>query len=250
MIVRQDRDEIAVLRIEHGKVNAIDLELLQAVGVEVGRLRAEPPRGVVLTGTGGNFSAGLDLVRFLEGGDDYLQRLLPALHEALVGLFTLPRPVIAAVNGHAIAGGFVLACACDYRIVVDGPAKLGITELAVGVPFPTGPLEMVRTVVGTRRARDLAYSYRLFSAEEGRELGFTDELVAADSVLDRAVAVASRWGGTPATAFELTKRQLQEPTLERLRRHEPKFDPEIAAVWGDPQVREAIRAFIERTLGR
>ncbi len=250
MIVREDRDRIAVLRMDHGKVNAIDLELLNAVGAEIDKLRAAPPRGVVLTGTGANFSAGLNLVRFLDGGAGYLNELLPALDRALVGLFTLPRPVVAAVNGHAIAGGFVLACACDYRIVGAGPAKLGITELVVGVPFPTAPLEMVRTVVGTRRARDLAYSGRLFSAEEGRDLGFTDELVAQGELLDRAVAVASRWGAAPARAFELTKRQLQEPTLRRLEAHGSAFDPEVAKIWGDPQVHETVRRFIEKTLGK
>ena len=248
MIVREDRDDVAVLRIEHGKVNAIDLELLTAVREEVAALRAQPPRGVVLTGTGGNFSAGLNLMRFLEGGEEYLRQLLPALDGALLELFTLPRPVIAAVNGHAIAGGFVLACACDYRIVADGPGKFGVTELLVGVPFPTAPLEMVRTVVGTRRARDLVYSGRLFSAEAGQALGFSDELVAADGLLDWAVALAHRWGASPAKAFELTKRQLQEPTRERLERHGPTFDPEVARTWGDPHVREAIRGFIEKTL--
>lgn len=249
MIVREDRDHVAILRLEHGKVNAIDLELLEEMRDQVSGL-ASGPRGVVLTGSGSNFSAGLDLVRFLGEGEDYLQRLLAALHETLVALFSLPRPVIAAVNGHAIAGGFVLACACDYRVVADGPAKLGVTELPVGVPFPTGPLEMVRTVVGTRTARDLVYSGRLFSVDEGRELGFCNELVPPEQVLERAAELAGRWGAAPARALELTKRQLQEPTLERLRRHEPLFEPDVARIWGDAEIRESIRTFIEKTLGR
>ena len=250
MIVREDRDDVAILRIEHGKVNAIDLELLTAVGAQVEELAAEPPSGVVLTGTGSNFSAGLDLVRFLGEDESYVRQLLPALHGALLGLFTLPRPVIAAINGHAIAGGFVLACACDHRIVADGPAKLGVTELPVGVPFPTAPLEMVRTVVGTRRARELVYSGRLFSAEEGLRMGFTDELVAPEELLDRAVEVARRWGAAPASSFAATKRQLQAPTLERVERHGPRFEPDVAQIWGDPEIHRAIREFIERTLRR
>lgn len=250
MIVREDRDGVAVLRLEHGKVNAIDLELLTEVGERMEELAADPPLGLVLTGTGSNFSAGLDLVRFLSEDDDYLRQLLPALHGALLGLFTLPRPVIAAVNGHAIAGGFVLACACDYRVVANGPAKLGVTELPVGVPFPTGPLEMVRTAVGTRTARELIYSGRLFSTDEGVELGFANELVEPDRVVERAVELAATWGASPAPAFALTKRQLQQPTLERLRRHAPEFDPEVERVWGDPDIQAAIRAFIEKTLRR
>lgn len=250
MIVREDREDIAVLRIEHGKVNAIDLELLESVHGEIAALREQRPRGVVLTGTGKNFSAGLDLVRVLEEDATYLERLLPALHEALLGLFTLPRPVIAAVNGHAIAGGFVLACACDFRIVADGSTKLGITELPVGVPFPTAPLEMVRTVVGSRRTRELVYSGRLVSAAEALELGFASEVVEPERLLERAVAVAGRCGAVPAHAFELTKRQLQAPTLDRLRRHQDTFGADVARIWGDPHVQAAIRAFVAKTLRR
>ncbi len=249
MIVREDRDDIAVLRIENGKVNAIDLELLEAMREEMESLLRQRPRAVVLTGTGRNFSAGLDLVRLIEEDAEYLGRLLPALHEALVGLFTLPLPVVAAVNGHAIAGGFVIACACDFRLVADGSTKLGITELPVGVPFPPAPLEMVRTVVGSRRTRELVYSGRLFTAGEAHALGFANEVVEPDRLLDRALDVAARSGAVPAQAFELTKRQLQEPALERLRRHE-RFAPEVARVWADPHVQASIRGFIQKTLRR
>lgn len=250
MIERENRDGVVVLRIDHGKVNAIDLELLESVRETASELSSERPLGVVLTGTGRNFSAGLNLVRLLEEDDHYLHKLLPALNDALVGLFTLPAPVVAAVNGHAIAGGFVLACACDFRIVTDGKAKLGVTELPVGVPFPAAPLEMVRNVVGTRRARRLMFGGDLYSAEDGLTLGFTDEIAPADELLDRAVEVARHWGQAPADAFALTKLQLQEPVVQRLQERGPAIDSEVARVWGDPGTQAAIQAFIARTLGK
>lgn len=249
MIVREDRGDIVVLRMERGKVNALDPELLQALADAAGGLREALPRAVVLTGSGRNFSAGLDLVRLLDGGADYRARLLPLLHEVILSLFTLPRPVVAAVNGHAIAGGFVLACACDYRLVARSGARLGVTELPVGVPFPAAPLEMVRTVLGTGRAREVVYSGRLFSPEEGARVGFADELVEPADLLDRAVEVAARWGAAPHAAFALTKAQLQAPVVERLREHAAAVDEEVAAVWGHPDTGGAIRAFIDRTLG-
>lgn len=207
-------------------------------------------RAAVLTGTGASFSAGLDLARLSEGSDDYLDRLLPLLHEVILALFTFPRPLIAAVNGHAVAGGFVLACTCDYRVVAEGGARLGVTELPVGVPFPAAPLEMVRTVLGTARAREVVYSGRLFGPEEASRIGFADELAPPGTVVDRAVEVARSWGEMAPAAFALTKRQLQEPTVERLRERAGAIDAEIRRTWGDPATMEAIRGFVTRMLGR
>jgi len=249
MIERNDRGDIAVLRLEHGKVNAIDLELLEAVSEQAAALRADPPAAVVITGTGGAFSAGLDLVRALEEGPDYFRRLLPALNGALLDLFTLPRPVIAAINGHAIAGGFVLACACDHRLMARGTGRLGVTELPVGVPFPSAPLEMVRTVAGTRLARNLMFSGRLLSADEGEAMGLVDELVRPENLLERALETAARWGASPLDAFALTKRQLQQPVVDRLAQQGAKVDTEVLEVWTRPETLAAIGRFVEKTLG-
>lgn len=247
MIRLEDRDGVAVLQIDHGKVNAIDVELLGSISSELTRLQKEAPRAVVLTGTGDNFSAGLDLLRVIDEGPDYLRSLLPRLNRALQHLFTFPRPVLAAINGHAIAGGFILACACDHRIMVEGSGKLGVTELPVGVPFPFTALEMVRTVAGDRRTRQLVFGGRLFSAAEGEALGLVDALVEPGRLVERTLEVAERWGSMPPAAFELSKRQLQQPTLHRLTGDGPAHDAAVAEIWGDPATIEAIRRFVGRT---
>lgn len=247
MIRREDIDGIAVLRMEHGKVNALDLELLQALGGELTEVGASDARALVLTGSGTNFSAGLDLIRFLEAGRDYVEGLLPALDGALRALVRLPMPAIAAVNGHAIAGGFVLACACDHRLCAAGSARLGVTELPVGVPFPSLPLELVRAVAG-RQVRELVYGGGLVSAGEALRLGLVDELVEPEGLLERAIELARRRAAVPREAFALTKRQLREPLLRRAARLAESHDPEVIAAWTRPETREAIRAFVERTL--
>ena len=143
MIERETRGEVAVLRLAHGKVNAIDVELLEELEEELTAAERSPARALVLTGRGTSFSAGVDLFRVVEEGRFYLELFLPVLSRALGRLFTFPRPVVAAANGHAIAGGAILAFACDHRIVADGPARIGVPELQVGVPFPCLPLEIV-----------------------------------------------------------------------------------------------------------
>src|SRR3712207_1415367 len=138
MLVTEDRDDVAVLRIEHGRVGALDVELLDALSEAV----TASDRALVLTGSGSSFSAGVDLRRILDGGRPYTDKLLAALSRTFRAMFDHPRPTVAAVNGHAIAGGCVLALACDLRLMSAG--RIGLAELAVGVPFPTSALEIVQ----------------------------------------------------------------------------------------------------------
>lgn len=147
MIHHDINGSIAILRMEHGKVNAMDTEFMAGMNKELSDLESASISAVIITGMGKVFSAGVDLFRVLDGGRDYLEVFLPALTETFIKLFTFPKPVIAAVNGHALAGGCILVCACDYRIMADGPGTIGVPELHVGVPFPTIAIEIMRFVL-------------------------------------------------------------------------------------------------------
>jgi len=202
MIHREDRDGVAVLRMEHGKAQAMDLELLDALEEAVQELEgARPsPDAVVLTGTGSIFSAGVDLFRVLDGRAAYLDAFLPALSRALKRLFVFSRPVVAAVNGHAIAGGCILACACDLKVMAEGDGRIGVPELRVGVPFPVAPLEILRFAVPPQHLQKLAYLGRTYGAAEALTWGLVDELAPAGELLDRAVAAARQLGIEPGQA--------------------------------------------------
>ncbi|TMD98567.1 MAG: enoyl-CoA hydratase/isomerase family protein, partial [Chloroflexi bacterium] len=139
MIRVDHEDGVAVVRLEHGKVNALDVELLRAATATLRELASAP--AIVLTGRGSAFCAGVDLRRVLDGGPAYSADLVDAISEAVLALFDHPRPVVAAINGHAIAGGCVLAAACDLRLMSGG--SIGVTEVLVGVHFPTAALEVV-----------------------------------------------------------------------------------------------------------
>ena len=132
MLDVEQRSGVALVRLRHGKVNALDLELLQALTAALRDV--DESAAVVITGTGTAFSAGVDLQRILAGGPSYVQEFLPALSAAFMAIFDRPGPVLAAINGHAIAGGCVIAAACDVRVMSQG--KIGLAELSVGVPFP------------------------------------------------------------------------------------------------------------------
>ena len=247
MVVREDRGTIAVLRMGQGRANALDPELLGALGAALAQ--AAEARAVVLTGAGAMFSAGVDLKRLAASGPDYPGALIPALVDCFARLFYHPRPVVAAVNGHAIAGGWVLACAADRRIAARGGARLGVTELRVGVPFPAIALEIMRAVVPPRHLAEMVYGGGTVSVDEALDRGLLDSVVEPASLLDAALAEAEALATIPAESFALTKAQLRQPTRDFLAVHAARIDREALACWSAPAAQDAIRRYVAKTLG-
>jgi enoyl-CoA hydratase len=247
MVVREDRGTIAVLRMGHGRANALDPELLGALGAALAQ--AAEARAVVLTGAGAMFSAGVDLKRLAASGPDYPGALIPALVDCFARLFYHPRPVVAAVNGHAIAGGCVLACAADRRIAARGGARLGVTELRVGVPFPAIALEIMRAVVPPRHLAEMVYGGGTVSVDEALDRGLLDSVVEPASLLDAALAEAEALATIPAESFALTKAQLRQPARDFLAVHAARIDREALACWSAPAAQDAIRRYVAKTLG-
>src|SRR5258707_7630666 len=134
---------VAVLTMTHGKVNAMDVEFCAELKARLDECRAADVGALVITGHGKIFSAGVDLLRVMGGGADYVRRFLPALGDVLEAVFAFEKPVIAAINGHAIAGGCILACPADRKIIAH-TATIGVPELLAGVPFPAAPIQILR----------------------------------------------------------------------------------------------------------
>ena len=198
MIEHSAADGVAVLTLARPPVNALDLELLDALT----KALREQDGPVVITGTGSCFSAGVDLRAILDGGDAYTRAFLNSLVAAFLAVFEHPAPVVAAVNGHAIAGGCVIAMAADVRLMSAG--TIGISEIAVGVPFPAAALEICRYAMGPS-VTVAALGGEGVSADVALARGWVDAVVASDDLLERAVARARELGEHSPTAYAFTK---------------------------------------------
>ncbi|MDP2055334.1 MAG: enoyl-CoA hydratase/isomerase family protein [Acidobacteriota bacterium] len=249
MIERQDRDGIRVLRLAHGKVSAMDIELAEAFTAELRAAAGAPVRAVVVTGTGSSFSAGVDLFRVIKDGPAYGERFLPVLDTMLRDALTFPKPLIAAVNGHAIAGGCILAATCDRRIMAEGTGRMGVPELVVGVPFPALPLQIVAARVTDAVFRDLVFTGRTVLADEAVTLGLVDEKCPAESLLERAIAVANQFASIPAGAFALTKEAFTTLILDRTACLSD-LNARVVHTWMQPHTYDTIRAYLERRFGK
>src|SRR5262249_15655798 len=208
MIARSQQDGVLTLRLAHGKASALDVELVDALLRELDGAAADVS-ALILTGTGSIFSAGVDLFRLTREGAGYVRHFLPLLSRFLRTLFSFPRPVVAAVNGHAIAGGGVIALACDARLMAEDVGRIGVPEVLVGVPFPTAALEVVRFAVPREKVQSLIYTGRTLSAREALGAGLIDEVVAPDALPARAQELAQQLAMIPPPVYSLTKQSLR-----------------------------------------
>ena len=209
---------IAVLTLTHGKANALDIEFCEALAARFMELRKSDAKAVVLTGQGKMFSAGVDLKRLSEGGADYIRKFLPALHKLYDAVFYHPKPVVAAINGHAIAGGCVLACCADRRIMAREGGRIGVTELLVGVPFPALAFEIVRFAVPPRYLPEFTLSGATYATDAALQRGWVDEVVEPGALMERALAAAQSLAALSPPAFAQTKTQIRQAVTERLAR--------------------------------
>jgi len=248
MISLTHRDDVAILTMAHGKANLLDTEFCGAVAEALDACARSPARAAVIIAGGSIFSGGVDLRRLVEGGQRYATDFLPALGRAFDVAFAFPKPLVAAVNGHAIAGGCILANAADRRLMAREAGRIGVPELLVGVPFPTVALEIMRQQVPARHLSALIFSGETVVADRAVELGLVDAAVEPDRLLDEAVDAAKAMAALPPAAFAITKNQLRAPALARIREGRERFDAAIHEYWAAPSTLDTIRGYVQRTL--
>jgi enoyl-CoA hydratase len=211
-----DIDGVMVLAIDRAPANALDIDLLESINAAVEHLGAHTPPAVVLAGCDGFFSAGADLKAMPSYGPAEQRRMIHGINTMVLGVYGLGCPVVAAVTGHAIAGGLVLALCADLR-VASNKGRYGLTEIKVGIGYPQAAIGVVRAELPSHAARLLALGGRLIDAEECLRLSALDELVAPDAVLPRAIERARDLAAYPADTYERIKHDLRGEPLAALR---------------------------------
>jgi enoyl-CoA hydratase len=228
-------DGVTTVRLDHPPVNALDLALLDEI---IATMRGvDGP--VVITGAGKCFSAGVDLRAIVDGGAEYTDRFLTSLSAAFLAVFDHPAPVVAAINGHAIAGGCVLAMAADVRLMSAG--TIGLTELAVGVPFPAAALEICRYAMGTSATR-AALQAATIDVAAALARGWIDEAAAPSDLIPRAISCAQQLGQHSATVYAATKEHLHGPARTAI---DAGTDAKVRASWTSDETRARMAAFVD-----
>jgi enoyl-CoA hydratase len=230
---------VCLLTLDKPSANAIDEELIDNLGAALERAAADDAvRAIVLSGAGAFFSAGFDFAaprRDDAAALDFYRRY----RAAHVKLLSLPKPTVAMVNGHAIAGGLVLVLACDYRLGVEGDYRIGLNEVAVGASFPRAAFEIVRLRLTHARAGELILGATLYRANQALRLGVVDELFPPAAFADTVLQRAARLAQFPREAYAHAKAALIADTVARIEAETDADALRTMSVWTTPESRAA-----------
>lgn len=233
---------LAEVRLERGKVNALDEEVVDELAACLRGLASDPGvRSVVLTGAGKFFSFGFDIPGFLGHSKEAFLAYLRKFAALYRDLFAHPKPVVAALNGHTIAGGCMLALACDGRLMSAGKGKIALNEIAFGSTLFAGSVELLRYRVGDRRAEQIAFSGALYTPEEALGLALVDRVVPEGELLPAAREVARVLGAKEPAAFRGVKALLRGPTLAEMAQREEASLRQFVEVWYSEPTRENLK---------
>ena len=209
---------VAVLSMRAGKANAMGAAFLERLSAQLDALEASDAAALVLTGEGKSFSAGLDLPEVMGLDRPALERFIRRFSEVMLRVFALPLPVVAAINGHAIAGGCVLALQADVRLAAAGESRIGLNEVQNGLGLPAVVLETLRCQVPARTLGPVALEGRLLGPQEAHALGLVDEVVPPAQLLAAAVLRATALAALPGPAFRQIKQAIRGPVVEAVHR--------------------------------
>lgn len=246
----EQKDELGILHLHAGGANALNYGVMAAITEGVKQAQAFRLRGLVLTGYERFFSAGLDLIAVYEYDRKRMFRFLEDFDIALQQLFALPMPVVAAVNGAATAGGCILALACDYRLMADGGAVIGLNEIRLGLPLPASALEIARYAIPTYHHALVFYGGKLFSPAEAHGLGLVHEVVASEQLLSTALARLSDFANHPGKPHATLKTTLRGAALERMIKSSGAMREAFLDAWFNPEARKTIGDIRDKLLAK
>jgi enoyl-CoA hydratase len=244
---------VAVVTMTTNPVNAQNRAFFADLHEAFDRLEAEHADSpVVLTGQGRRFSAGLDLGEhfpLFAGPPDGVAAWFAEYRATNLRLFTYPRPTVAAVNGHAFAGGLITSAVCDRRIAVDAGARFSLNEVPIGIPMPAVYVRMLTYAWGERAAARVSLFGEMFDQDQAHALGMFDELLPADQVLERAIAVADSIPEDTMEQYAFTKRAAQAAALRDIADLADPLDEELPRWFTTPHARHAHRRYWQQLKG-
>ena len=244
-----DRDGgVRILTMDRPPANAINGDLLTDLDAALVAAEQDPAvRAVVLTGAGRFFSGGFDLKAERRQGDAVTDAAVQ-YKAANRRLLAFPKPTVAMINGHCIAGGFVFAMACDHRLAADAEFTIGVNEVSIGAAWPVAAMEIMRARLPNQLLSELMLGAGLYPSSEARRLGLADRIVPAAELETEALALAARLARHPAEVYADTKARLLGDALARIDAATLDDDLAISALWVTESSRAARRAHVDKNL--
>jgi enoyl-CoA hydratase/carnithine racemase len=243
----QLEDGIAVVKMDHGK-NPFGPDIVEEMTKTFFDIRGDPNvRGLVISSTHERFfSIGLDLPNLIDMSKEDFASFMGSYNDMCMDLYSLPIPTLAAVNGHATAGGCILALCCDHRFMAEGRSLMGVNEVKLGVPVPYHADRILHDIIGARNAMEMMSTGDFYTTEMLHVLGVVDRVVPAEELIDRSVDHVRKLASSPKEAFSKIKANRTDAVIARIEEKREVKDREFVELWYSDTVRERLREAMEK----
>ena len=242
------RDTVAIVKLNRGVTNALNLELVNELGALLEKMEHDPGTSALVLGSSNDkfLSIGFDIPHLFDLPRQDFETFYSAINRMYLRLYTLPMPTVAAITGHAVAGGCILALCCDYRLIAEGKKLMGLNEIKLGVPVPYLADCALQSIVGTRYARDMMDMGDLYAPPDALQMGLVDEVLPVGDVLPRAIEKARLLGAWPPSAFALIKRNRVEDIDQQVLARREEKERLFVDCWYSDEARRRQREAIAR----
>ena len=239
---------VAVVKLNRGVTNAMNAELIRELADTLEKLRTMPDvRAIVLSSNNEKFfSIGLDIPQLYDLAEEAFREFYKAFNRVCMELYTLPKPTVAGITGHAIAGGCILALCCDYRMIAEGRKLMGLNEIKLGVPVPYVADCILKSIVGRREAQEMMKSGEFYQSEVLLKKGLVDEVVPQAEVIARAMEKAEILSSMPPEVYRKTKEDRIEQVEVRIRARLEEKERDFIEMWFSDEARKRLREAMEK----
>jgi enoyl-CoA hydratase/carnithine racemase len=248
MISVEKRGKVSLVWLDRSVTNAINMDCVKELSAVIESLGNDPEvQGAVLSSSSANFfSIGFDIPELYDLSREEFGAFYGAVNQMCLDLYALPKPTVAAITGHAIAGGCILALCCDYRFIAKGRKLIGLNEVKLGVPVPYPADRILRELVGMRPAREIMEAGEFYGPEQALELGLVDRVLPLERVVEEAVEMADELGALPSVAHGLIKSNRVESVLAEVKKRQAEKEATFIERWYSDPARELLREAIKK----
>jgi enoyl-CoA hydratase/carnithine racemase len=242
LVEKEAKGKVVILSLNRIVTNAINLELISAISEQIRENKDDNDcAGIILTSAGDKFfSIGFDIPELIGLDRKDFSEFYLAFNRLCIDLYTFPKPLIAAIKGHAVAGGCILTLCCDYRFIAEGKKLMGLNEIKLGVPLPYPADRILRQIVDDRAARKILDTGDFFPTEDTLAMGLVDEVMPLEGVIPRSVEKILAIDGTSLEAFRVIKYNRTEPVVTHIQSKLLEKEDVFMEMWYSSATREKL----------
>ena len=248
MISVEQHDKVVFARLNNGVTNALNPKVVRELEAVLKQVKTDAGINGLVLGSSNEkfFSIGFDIPELFEMNRDDFRGFYRVFNQVCLDLFTLPKPTVAAITGHAIAGGCILALCCDYRFIAKGHKLMGLNEVKLGLPVPYFPDRLLHAIAGVCTAREIMESGKLYPSDEALEMGIVDKILPIENVVKTAIEHADTLGSLPKVGYEMIKQNRVEVIEEQVAARQDEKEAYFIESWYSDEARNRLKEAMKK----